>query len=60
MMMDVFVVSDNIISPVGNTAAANFSALINNISGVKEHVLPAMSPVPFYASLLEEDFADFF
>jgi 3-oxoacyl-[acyl-carrier-protein] synthase-1 len=58
--MDVFVVSDNIISPVGNTAADNFHALINNISGVKEHVLPAMSPVPFYASLMEEGFSDFF
>ena len=54
MMKDVFVVSDNIISPVGNTTAANFDALAGNISGIKEHV-SALSPVPFYASLLTED-----
>ncbi len=54
-MKDVFVVSDNIISPVGNTAEANFHALLNNRTGIKEHVLPAISPVPFYASLIEED-----
>jgi 3-oxoacyl-[acyl-carrier-protein] synthase I len=58
MMKDVFVVSDNIISPVGNTAAANFHALLNNKSGVKEHVLPGISPVPFYASLMEEDLSE--
>ena len=57
-MKDVYVVSDNIISPVGNTAAANFHALLNNKSGVKEHVLPAISPVPFYASLMEEDLSE--
>jgi 3-oxoacyl-[acyl-carrier-protein] synthase-1 len=58
MMKDVFIVSDNIISPVGNTAADNFHALINNESGIKEHVLPSLSPVPFYASLLEEDLSE--
>lgn len=54
MMRNVFVVSDNIISPVGNTAAANYRALLNNVSGIKEHILPAMCSVPFYASLLED------
>ncbi|MEO5682582.1 MAG: beta-ketoacyl synthase N-terminal-like domain-containing protein [Chitinophagaceae bacterium] len=53
-MRNVFVVSDNIISPVGNTAAANYRALLNNVSGIKEHILPAMCSVPFYASLLED------
>ncbi|MEP6726264.1 MAG: beta-ketoacyl synthase N-terminal-like domain-containing protein [Bacteroidota bacterium] len=57
-MKDVYVVSDNIISPVGNTAAGNFNALLNNESGIKEHVLPAISPVPFYASLMEEDLSE--
>lgn len=55
MMKDVFIVSDNIISPVGNTAAENFHALINNISGIKENTLPALSPFPFYASLLSSE-----
>jgi 3-oxoacyl-[acyl-carrier-protein] synthase-1 len=54
-MKDVFVVSDNIISPVGNTAAENFHALINNISGVKEQLIPSASPFPFYASLFTND-----
>ncbi|MEP6748895.1 MAG: beta-ketoacyl synthase N-terminal-like domain-containing protein [Bacteroidota bacterium] len=55
MMQDVFVVSDNIISPVGNTAADNFYALINNISGVKEQVMPSVSSLPFYASLFSNE-----
>jgi 3-oxoacyl-[acyl-carrier-protein] synthase-1 len=55
MMKDVYVVSDNIISPVGNTAAENFHALNNNISGVKEHVMPSVSSSPFYASLFTND-----
>ncbi len=37
--MDVYVVAENITSPVGLTAADNFDALINNTSGVKEQVL---------------------
>ena len=53
-MKNVFVVADNIVSPVGNTAAANFYALNKNISGIKEHV-SAISPVPYFASLLTED-----
>ena len=51
MMKDVFVVSDNIFSPVGNTSAENFHALINDQSGIKEQVLPSVSALPFYASL---------
>jgi len=57
MMKDVYIVSDNIISPVGNTTAANFHALVNNQSGVKEHVLPSISATPFYASLFNEETA---
>ena len=53
-MKDVYVVSDNIISPVGNTAENNFYALINNQSGVEEHVLPSVSPAAFYASLFDD------
>ncbi|GAC1602187.1 MAG: beta-ketoacyl synthase N-terminal-like domain-containing protein [Chitinophagaceae bacterium] len=55
MMKDVFVVSDNIVSPVGNTSAENFHALIHDQSGIKEHLLPAVSPLPFYASLFTEN-----
>ena len=55
MMKDVYIVSDNIVSPVGNTAADNFHALISNRSGIKEHVLPSVSATPFYASLFNEE-----
>jgi len=54
-MKDVFVVSDNIISPVGKTSAENFHALTKGISGIKHHILPSISATPFYASLLEKE-----
>jgi len=54
MEQDVFVVADNIISPLGKTIAENFSQLKNGVSGVKEHH-SAMSPVPFFASLFDAD-----
>jgi 3-oxoacyl-[acyl-carrier-protein] synthase-1 len=54
MEQDVFVIADNIISPLGKTTADNFAQLKNGVSGVKEHHL-AMSPVPFFASLFNAD-----
>ena len=54
-MKDVFVVSDNIISPVGITAETNFHALLNNKSGVKEQMMPSVSSLPFYASLFTNE-----
>src|ERR1700712_2335791 len=58
MMKDVYVVSDNIISPVGTTAETNFRALLNGKSGVKEHSMPLISPTAFYASLFTPDIYD--
>jgi len=54
MEQDVFIVADNIISPLGKTTTENFSQLKNGVSGVKEHH-SAMSPVPFFASLFDAD-----
>jgi len=54
MERDVFVVADNIISPLGKTTAENFAQLKNDMSGVKEHH-SAISPVPFFASLFDAD-----
>ena len=54
-MKEVFVVADNIISPVGKTSAENFHALTKGISGIKHHILPSISATPFYASLLEKE-----
>jgi 3-oxoacyl-[acyl-carrier-protein] synthase-1 len=50
---DVFIVADNVYSPVGKTTAENFVSLKNNISGVKRHQ-NTMSAQPFYAALFEE------
>ena len=52
---DVFIVADNVYSPVGKTAAGNFAVLEKNGSGVKKHADTAMSPLPFYASLFGQD-----
>ena len=54
-MKDVFVVADNILSPLGNTTAKNFMQLKNNISGLKLHSNAKMSEQPFYAALFEHD-----
>ena len=50
-MREVFVVSDNILSPIGLTSEQNFSALKENQSGIKKHEDEKLSPVPFHASL---------
>jgi 3-oxoacyl-[acyl-carrier-protein] synthase-1 len=54
MEQDVFVIADNIISPLGKTTAENFAQLKNGASGVKEHH-SVISPVPFFASLFDAD-----
>jgi 3-oxoacyl-[acyl-carrier-protein] synthase-1 len=52
---DVFVVADNVLSPLGKTTAENFGQLKLNLTGVKQHHNPAISTQSFYASLFEED-----
>jgi len=48
---DVYIASDNIVSPLGLTTAANFSQLKKGISGIRLHDDDAMSAQPFYAAL---------
>ncbi len=57
MMKNVFLVSDNIVSPLGVNTAENFSMLKKGASGVTEQQHPEMSSVPFYASLFSGDTA---
>jgi 3-oxoacyl-[acyl-carrier-protein] synthase I len=52
---DVFVVADNVFSPLGKTTTDNFSKLKKNISGVKQHHDINISSQPFYASLFDRD-----
>jgi len=55
MGKDVFVVADNVLSPVGKTTKENFAQIKKNVSGVKEQYDPAISPRPFFASLFSKD-----
>ncbi len=52
---DVFVIADNVLSPLGKTTSENFSKLRQNISAVKQHADTSMSPIPFYASLFDKE-----
>ena len=52
---EVYVVADNILSPIGKTTAENFSNLKQNISALKQHYIPKISAEPFFASLFNED-----
>lgn len=54
MKKDVFVVADNVLSPLGKTTAENFDQLKKNISGVKEQNKPTISQKPFFASLFNQ------
>lgn len=56
-MPDVFVVSDNIFSPLGKTTAENFAQLKSGASGIKLHE-NAFSPQPYYAALFKDDLSD--
>ncbi|HMH23381.1 MAG TPA: beta-ketoacyl synthase N-terminal-like domain-containing protein [Puia sp.] len=52
-MSAVYVVSHNIISPLGSTTAENFSRLKEGVSGIRRHDDEKMSDQPFFASLLD-------
>jgi 3-oxoacyl-[acyl-carrier-protein] synthase I len=54
MSKDVFVVGDNIISPLGRTTAENMDGLKSNRSGITLHDNISLSAKPFYASLLKD------
>jgi len=52
---DVFVVADNVYSPIGKTTAENFVNLKKGISGVRQRHPGAISPHPFFAALFADD-----
>src|SRR6478736_8333533 len=54
-MKDVFVVADNIISPVAVSTGENFAKLEQGISGVQQHINTTINAAPFYASLFQEN-----
>jgi 3-oxoacyl-[acyl-carrier-protein] synthase-1 len=54
-MTDVFIASDNILSPLGSTTAENFTQLTKNVSGIKQHSNAMISADSFYASLFDNN-----
>ena len=53
-MESVYIVSDNILSPIGLTTKENFDQLKNRVSGIKEHHDNAFADQPFFASLFPD------
>ncbi len=53
-MPDIFIVSDNILSPLGVTTADNFRQLVQDNSGIQLHTDTTLSDQPFYASLFNQ------
>ncbi|SFT25707.1 beta-ketoacyl-[acyl-carrier-protein] synthase family protein [Mucilaginibacter polytrichastri] len=52
---DVFIIADNICSPLGRTTQQNFEQIKNGISGVQKHDRPDLSDVPIAASLFKNN-----
>ena len=54
-MDEVFIISDNIVSPIGTNTADNFACLSKSESGVKVYDDGRLSQQPFCASLFEDN-----
>lgn len=54
-MREVYLIADNIISPLGFNSRENFLALCNGRSAVAQHTDEVKSPVAFVASLFDAD-----
>ncbi len=54
-MTEIFISSDNIVSPIGLTTAENFKQLKQNITGIKLHDDKVMSDQPFQAALFNDE-----
>lgn len=52
-MKSVYVVADNILSPLGRTTEENFSNVSRGQSGIQKQENKALSVQPFYAAMLE-------
>lgn len=52
-MKDIYLSSDNILSPIGFNSVKNFEQCSNLVSGIKRHDDPSMSEQSFYASLFK-------
>lgn len=55
-MKSIYIISDNIVTPLGATTEENFTKLSHGITSIKLHNAPNKSLQPFYGSLFPEDF----
>ncbi|XHR94489.1 beta-ketoacyl synthase N-terminal-like domain-containing protein [Mucilaginibacter sp. UC70_90] len=55
-MKKVYLVADNIYSPLGATTVQNFEHLVNGVTGVRQHDDKARCNEPFFASLCEKGY----
>jgi len=53
-MPGVYIVADNIYSPIGVTTAENFARIKQGISGIKQHHDAALADEPVYVSLFDK------
>src|ERR1700750_2918239 len=51
IMPAVYIIADNIYSPLGTTTAQNFERIKQGISGIQKHHNKAVSDTDFHASL---------
>jgi 3-oxoacyl-[acyl-carrier-protein] synthase-1 len=52
---EVFIIADNVYTPIGFTTQQNFKQLRNGVSGVQKHDRPDLSDVPIAASIFNQD-----
>ncbi|RFS21122.1 beta-ketoacyl-[acyl-carrier-protein] synthase family protein [Chitinophaga silvatica] len=50
--MQVFVVADNIVSPLGNTTRENFDKVLQGSSGITRHENTTFADAPFFGALM--------
>lgn len=55
-MKKVYLVADNVYSPLGATTVQNFEHLVNGVTGVRQHDDKALCNEPFFASLFEKGY----
>lgn len=53
-MSEVFIVAENIVSPLGITAAENFAQLKKAVSGIQLHTSESLSSEPVHAALFSD------
>jgi 3-oxoacyl-[acyl-carrier-protein] synthase-1 len=52
---DVFIIADNVYTPIGFTTQQNFEQIKNGVSGIQKHDRSDLSDVPIAASLFGKD-----